>query len=104
MRQLLLSIITLVSISNASALTYTPKPVDFYQDISCTEMTNLQSEDEFIRFAAKEITTDLGTDVCSRVQSLESLYNDEEASPGEISAVQFGKLIESIHSFYTSEF
>lgn len=103
MKKLLVFIMAITTISSISAATHTAKSVDFYQDSSCTEMTNLYSEDEFIRFAAKEIISDLGQDVCSKVQSLESLEFGELAGPEQISAVQFGKLIESIHTIYISE-
>ncbi len=94
----------LMSFANTSANINTPKPLEFYQDISCHEMTNLYSEDEFIRFAANEIITDLGKDICSKVQPIDSLEFGEEAKEGQVSAVQFGKLIESIHTLYTSEY
>lgn len=101
MKKLILLAITFASITSISASTSTLKSVDFYQDSPCSEMLNVNSEDEFIRFAANEIISDLGKDICSNVQSLESLESGEMARDGEISAVQFGKLIESIHNAYT---
>ena len=101
MKRLILLATALTSISSVSANINTIKSVDFYQDSSCSEMLNTNSEDPFIRFAANEIISDLGKDICSNVQSLESLESGEMAREGEISAVQFGKLIESIHSSYT---
>ncbi|WP_372651728.1 hypothetical protein [Halobacteriovorax sp.] len=101
MKKLILLAAAFTSIASVSANVETSKSIDFYQDAPCSEMINLNSEDEFIRFAANEITRDLGKDVCSRVQSIESLEFGEMAREGEISAVQFGKLIESIHNAYT---
>ena len=103
MKKLLLLALALVSLTNVSAANTTEKSVNFYQDISCYEMTNLDSDDEFIRFAAREIVQDLGKDVCSRVQSMHSAEFDEHVDEGLISFVQYGKLIESIHTLYTSE-
>ncbi|ATH07350.1 hypothetical protein BIY24_05185 [Halobacteriovorax marinus] len=104
MKKLMLLVATVMSLSSIhGAEIKTEKSLSFYQDLSCFEITNIHSEDSFIRFAASEIITDLGKDVCSRVQSIESLEYGDEARSGEISAVQFGKLVESIHTLYTSE-
>jgi SET domain-containing protein len=84
------------------------KDFDFYMSKSCEEMTDINSGDQFIQFAAKEIKEDLGENFCSKVTSSESEFN-ELTDPNErsfneskVSPVEYGRLIDSLYQYYES--
>lgn len=84
------------------------KDFNHYASKSCQEMTNLNSEDQFIQFTAKEIRDDLGVEFCSKVASSEHemtelIFEDErEFNRDQVSPVEYGRLIDSLYQYYQS--
>ncbi|WP_127717089.1 hypothetical protein [Halobacteriovorax sp. HLS] len=80
---------------------------EFYMEKSCSEMTDENSQDAFIRFVAKEIKNDLGKNFCDKVISSEQDYlemtmESEQSFSTIVGPAEYSKLIDSLYQYYES--
>jgi hypothetical protein len=100
---LLLTVLLLSNFAHAEL-----KDFDHYMNKTCEEMTNKDSQDEFIQFTSKEILSDLGPDFCSKVVESSDEFNDlidqqeRTATSQRVGPAEFGKLIDSLYQYYES--
>jgi len=110
MKNIVLLLAILISVTNSFAGEEDIKSFDHYSKLSCQEMMNPESEDKFIQFATKEITEDLGADFCDKVRAVEVFEDFEYELDGNlehevskfVSPVQYGKLIDGLYDYYLS--
>lgn len=81
------------------------KSVYHYMDMECEKLMKGQTDDEFLKFARKEIRFSIGEHFCELVQDDPAFQADleYEAQRDYISRAGYSKLIDSLYSTYHFE-